>query len=73
MQYLLNQLHFKATFLTGKTIKGRKDKHAINMIKYDNDYYYIDATWGDLGIRWWGNSSIIIFDVWICQTIETNW
>lgn len=48
MQYLLNQLHFKATFLTGKTIKGRKDKHAINMIKYDNDYYYIDATWGDL-------------------------
>lgn len=37
MQYLLNQLHFKATFLTGKTIKGRKDKHAINMIKYDND------------------------------------
>ena len=48
MQYLLNQLHFKATFLTGKTIKGRRDKHAINMIKYDNDYYYIDATWGDL-------------------------
>ena len=48
MQYLLNQLHFKATYLTGKTIKGRKDKHAINMIKYDNDYYYIDATWGDL-------------------------
>ena len=48
MQYLLNQLHFKAIFLTGKTIKGRKDKHAINMIKYDNDYYYIDATWGDL-------------------------
>ena len=47
MQYLLNQLHFKATFLTGKTIKGRRDKHAINMIKYDNDYY-IDATWGDL-------------------------
>ena len=34
--------------MTGKTIKGRKDKHAINMIKYDNDYYYIDATWGDL-------------------------
>ena len=48
MQYLLNQLRFKATFLTGKTIKGRRDKHAINMIKYDNDYYYIDATWGDL-------------------------
>ena len=34
MQYLLNQLHFKATFLTGKTKKGRRDKHAINMIKY---------------------------------------
>ena len=48
MQYLFNQLHFKATFLTGKTIKGRRDKHAINMIKYDNDYYYVDATWGDL-------------------------
>ena len=45
---VVDQLHFKATFLTGKTIKGRRDKHAINMIKYDNDYYYIDATWGDL-------------------------
>ena len=41
-------MHFKATFLTGKTIKGRRDKHAINMIKYDNDYYYIDTIWCDL-------------------------
>ena len=35
MQYLLNQLHFKATFLTGKTIKGRRD---IN-----NNYLMFDS------------------------------
>lgn len=64
MQYLLNQLHFKATFLTGKTIKGRRDKHAINMIKYDNDYYYIDATWGDLVLADEGiiNNNYLMFD-----------
>ena len=28
--------------------KRKKRQTAINMIKYDNDYYYIDATWGDL-------------------------
>ena len=47
MQYLLNKLNIKTTFLTGE-VNGIRDKHAINMIKYDNDYYYIDSTWGDL-------------------------
>ena len=50
LQYLLHEVGIEATYLTGMSdvSSGNNDYHAWNMVKYDNDYYYIDATWGDL-------------------------
>lgn len=70
MQYLLNQLGLKATFLAAEaTIDGKTNKHAINMVKYDHDYYYIDATWGDLVLDEGEviNNNYLMFD---SQTLE---
>jgi len=70
LQYLLNQLGLKATFLvTEATVDEKTTKHAINMIKYDNDYYYIDATWGDLVLNGEEiiNNNYLMFD---SQTTE---
>lgn len=50
LQYLLHEVGIEATYLTGKSVdsEGNNESHAWNMVQYDNDYYYIDATWGDL-------------------------
>lgn len=50
LQYLLHEVGIESTYLTGMSDdpSGNNDYHAWNMVKYDNDYYYIDATWGDL-------------------------
>ena len=50
LQYLLHEVGIEATYLTGMSdvSSGNNDYHAWNMVKYDNDYYYVDATWGDL-------------------------
>lgn len=50
VQYLCDKLEIDCTYIGGK----QKDDpagdiigHAWNMVCLDNDYYYIDATWGD--------------------------
>lgn len=50
LQYLLHEVGIEATYLTGMSDapSGNNDYHAWNMVKYENDYYYVDATWGDL-------------------------
>lgn len=47
-QYLGEALGIKSTFIVGDDKDPTDDTtHAWNMIYLDNDYYYIDATWGD--------------------------
>lgn len=44
-QYLLEQLGVFCTYVTGKTTEG--GNHAWNLVKCNDDYYYVDTTWGD--------------------------
>lgn len=44
-QYLLRQLGYEITIVTGKAEGG---SHAWNLVKADGNYYYLDTTWGDV-------------------------
>lgn len=50
VQYLLNHLGVEATYITGEILQpeeGEIAAHAWNLVKIDNQYYYLDPTWGD--------------------------
>ena len=45
MQYLLTKLDIPTLLVIGTVETG--EGHAWNMVKVNNQYYYLDATWGD--------------------------
>lgn len=50
VQYLLLSMGMECTLIEGATIDDPNAAigHAWNMVKVNNDYYYLDATWGDM-------------------------
>lgn len=49
-QYLLEQVGIKAVYLPVDAQEDSETQtaHAINMISINDDYYYVDCTWGDI-------------------------
>lgn len=43
-QYLLNRIGIECVYVVGEV---RHEPHAWNLIKLEDDYYYMDTTWGD--------------------------
>ena len=49
VQYLLENAGVECATMTGEAFdeNGRRQGHAWNLVKCDDKYYYVDATWGD--------------------------
>lgn len=49
IQYLFQEIGINTTEIVGGSIDQNNvlQRHAWNMIEYNNDYYYVDATWAD--------------------------
>lgn len=51
-QYLLNLAGVEAYYVTGASADPSSDQvvgHAWNLVKIDNEYYFVDLTWADQG------------------------
>lgn len=48
IQYLCNPLGINSAYIVGQELEETDDEyHAWNLIKLEDDNYYLDATWGD--------------------------
>lgn len=74
-QYLLNILKVPTMLVTGTVETG--EGHAWNLVKVNNEYYYVDATWGDASYQLQNNEEMqmiqnapaISYD-YLCVTTE---
>ncbi|RKM55514.1 hypothetical protein D6853_08095 [Butyrivibrio sp. X503] len=78
-QYLLEKLGVECVFVEGlvQTDQGEPGKHAWNLVKSNDSYYYVDTTWGDSSYQGLGGSSFVeetkVLDVnydYLCVTTK---
>lgn len=50
LQYILNKIGVKTTFVEGKSLVTGEN-HAWNLCLVNDKYYYVDATWGDASYK----------------------
>lgn len=70
MQYLLNQLGIFCFYVGGQS---QGEGHAWNLVRVDGEYYYLDATWGDVDGGDWEDAFQEIAYEYLCfdqQTLE---
>ncbi len=49
-QYLMNRMGVECALVQGK-VRETGEGHAWNLVKADGDFYYVDATWGDISYQ----------------------
>ena len=60
-QYLLEKLGIECIFAEGtvRTMNNERGKHAWNLVKSNDKYYYVDTTWGDSSYQVGSGSSLV--------------
>lgn len=49
-QYLMHRMGVECALIQGKVLETGEG-HAWNLVKADGDFYYVDATWGDISYQ----------------------
>lgn len=69
-QYLLNKMGIFCTLVTGEITEGTSSRHAWNLVKIGENYYYVDTTWGNPRYDAQTATEIDVYYSYLCCTEE---
>lgn len=65
-QYLLNKMGIFCTLVTGTILDDFNSSHAWNLVRIEDNYYYVDTTWGSPGYNEKGDKKGVISYSYLC-------
>ena len=65
-QYLLNKMGIFCTLVTGNIVDEANSSHAWNLVQIEDNYYYVDTTWGAPGYNADGKVEEEIYYSYLC-------